>query len=319
MNSRAHQEDALLALRLRRLATQHTELRAHLEPVLAEHQVNLDEEKTAFENAKLAFPTLTEELWVGSTIPEKYATVRRVAHKPVLLSDGLTIQKVRDREAFMVYKIDAGANNSKFYEAIILPSDDGSFRVKRRWGALTDSGQTGRMDGQKFDFDPRFSGLSLSQAKGVLLKVYKDRLDHGYTDAFGPDHVTPDGKKLPSGQYPVGLARQVGFGWGTQSVSFCVPALRQVKDHIQAAQNALRSGDHGGASEHQNLAERLAQKVLQADSSMGQKILENIEHMQGRAALVLSGRAGDSEVGNWTVAMSRLMSYLDKQLSLCNR
>lgn len=312
-------QENLLAVRLRRLAAEHPELKAHLDPALAKHSEHQDEEKLAFANVHLAWPVITENRWAASTVLERYAATRRVAHKPVLLADGLTIQKVRDREAFMAYKIDQGANNSKFYEGIILPSDDGTYRVKRRWGALTDSGQTGRMDGQKFDFDPRFSGLSLSQAKAVLMKVYKDRLDHGYTDAFGPNHVTPDGQKLPSGQYPVGLARQVGFGWGTQSVSFCVPALRQVRDHIKAAQDALRGSDYEGASEHQNLAEKLAQQVLKADSSMGQKILDNIEHMQGRAALVVSGRAGDSEVSNWVVAMSRLMSYLDKQLSLCNR
>lgn len=311
--------EALLAASFRRLASQHPGLQRHLNPVLAKHAEEAEADKLAFANVKLAHPTLTAERWASATILEKYAATRRVAHKAILLSDGLTIQKVKEHEAFMVYKVDAGANNSKFYEAIILPQDDGKFRVKRRWGALTDSGQTGRIDGGKFDFDHRFSGLALSQAKNVLLKVYKDRLDHGYISTFGPEHVTPDGKKLPSGQYPVGLARKTDFGWGTQSVAFCVPALRQVQTLILGAQSYLKGGDVHSASEQQNLAEMQAKEVLKADSSMGQKILDNIEHMQGRAALVLSGRGDEKETATWIVAMSRLVSYLDKQLSLCNR
>jgi len=310
---------AKLAVEIGRLASREPTLRAHLLPLLAMHQSMEAEEKTAFLNVRASYPQMTVPTWMGMSVLEKYAATRRVAHKPVLLSDGLNVQKVREREAFMMYNIDAGANKSKFYEAIVLPQDNGTFRVKRRWGALTDSGQTGRMDGEKFDFDPRFSDLSLMQAKAILAKVYRDRIDHGYIDAFGPNHQSPDGRDMPSGQYPVGLARAVGFGWGTQSVSFCVPALRQVSDHLKQCQLALRKGDTETASDQQDLAERQAREVLKADSSMGQKILDNIEHMQGRAALVLSGRAGPEEVTNWTVALSRLMSYLDKQLSTCNR
>ena len=312
-------KNAKLAVALGRLASQQPTLKAHILPLLAEHHANASEERTAFLNVKAVYPVLTAERWASMTILEKYAATRRVAHKPVLLSDGLTIQKVRDHEAFMTYNISAGANKSKFYEAIILPSDDGTYRVKRRWGALTDSGQTGRMDGEKFDFDPRFSGLGLSQAKVVLMKVYKDRLDHGYTSAFGPEHVTPDGRPLPSGQYPVGLARGVGFGWGTQSVSFCVPALRDVAEHLKNAQKYLRIQDWMAAQNSQDLAEAKAKDVLKADSSMGQKILDNIQHMQGRAALILSGRGEASEEANWSTALSRLTSYIDKQLSTCNR
>ena len=311
--------DTKLAVAIGRLASQNPSLRAHLLPILAANRANEEEEKTAFLNVKAVYPVLTAERWASMTILEKYASTLRVAHKPILVADGLTVQKVREREAFMTYLIEGGSNKSKFYEGIVLPSDDGTYRVKRRWGALTDSGQTGRIDGEKFDFDPRFSGLSLSQARGVLAKVYQDRIAHGYTDAFGPNHKTPDGKPLPSGQYPVGLARAVGFGWGTQSVSFCVPALRQVADHLKNAQVALKRGDTESAANFQNLAEHQAQVVLKADSSMGQKILDNIQHMQGRASLVLSGRAEDSEIANWTTALSRLMSYLDKQLSTCNR
>lgn len=312
-------KNASLAVALGRLASQQPTLRAHLLPLLAAHQSNEEEEKTAFLNVQAVYPVLTSERWASMTVLEKYAATRRVAHKPVLLADGLTIQKVRANEAFMTYHVEAGANKSKFYEGIILPSDDGTYRVKRRWGALTDSGDTGRMDGQKYDFDPRFSGLSFSQAKAVLMKVYKDRLDHGYTSAFGPEHTTPDGKPLPSGQYPVGLARAVGFGWGTQSVSFCVPALRQVSEHLKNAQSALKKGDIETAANSQNLAEHQAQQVLKADSSMGQKILSNIQHMQGRAALLLAGRGEASEEANWATALSRLTSYIDKQMSTCNR
>jgi hypothetical protein len=302
---------------LRQLASQQPEMREHLFPIVAAHCA-AEEEQAAFRNVQASYPKLTSHRWARMSLLEKYGATRRVAHKPVLLADGLNRQKVQAHEAFMAYLIEAGANKSKFYEGIVLAADDGTFRVKRRWGALTDSGQTGRMDGGKFDDDPRFSGLSLSQAKNVLMKVYKDRIDHGYIDVFGPGHVTPEGKPLPAGQYPVGLAREVGFGWGTQSVSFCVPALRQVSEHLRDAQGSLRRGDLESAANSQDLAEHQAKQVIKADSSMGQKILDNIQHMQGRAMLLLSGRAEDSETQNWTVALSRLMSYLDKQLSLCH-
>ena len=307
-------QNAPMVMALRRLAAAQPCTAVHLHPLLARYAAD----NAGFAVVKRAHPALTAERWAQATLPEKFAAVRRVAHKPILLREGLTIQKIREREAFMAYKIDPGNNNSKFYEGIVLPSDDGSFRVMRRWGALTDSGQTGRIDGAKFDYDPRFSGLSLSQAKNVLAKVYMDRMKNGYVDVYGPHHVTPDGKKLPAGQYPVGLTRRPGFGWGAQSVAFCIPALRRVQESLKATQNQLKSEDYDGAVESQNAAERQAREVLKADSTMGQKILDNIQHMQGRATIVQSGRASDKEVRTWMVALSRLQSYIDKQLSLCN-
>ena len=67
--------------------------------------------------------------------------------------------------------------------------------------------------------------------------------ENGYIDVFGSKHVHPDtGKKLPLGEYPIGLERAVGFGWGTESASFCIPALHNLVNEVDAARSALQAG-----------------------------------------------------------------------------
>lgn len=123
---------------------------------------------------------------------------------PILMGYGLNAAAVRYSNAFMVYQIEPEANKSKFYEAVIVVDEGtGYYTVMRRWGVLMPNGMTTRITGDKFDKDPRFSGLStLGKARQILMKVYKDRLDHGYVSAFGPDHKTPDGRPLTPGKYP---------------------------------------------------------------------------------------------------------------------
>lgn len=222
----------------------------------------------------------------------------------------------------MLYWIDAGRNHSKFYEGLMLPDEDDTWRVVLRWGALTDSGFTGRIDGAKFDW--KFRHLSSTEAKRVLALKYREKTSKGYTDAWGPDHKTPDGKPLPKGQYPIGLKRDVGFGWGVQEAAFCIPALRQIQDLLAKVQDQLRNPPNpSAASSLQTEAEGLAKGALwAADSTMARKVLENLAHMQGRADFIMAGDYSripyDKAIRDWTVALSRLMSYLDKQMSVCH-
>ncbi len=229
----------------------------------------------------------------------------RLAHRPHLTDMGLDARKVQKGEAFALYYIDAANNNSKFYEGLMLPNGDGSFRVLFRWGALTDSGFTGRIDGSKFD--GRQSMLDERSAKGLMMKKYRAKTGKGYVDAWK--------HKGAKGQYPVGLTRDVGFGWGTQEAAFCTPALREVQMLLKDAQGALDQQDWSRAVQLQDEAA----STLRSDrgSSMLKKVNDNLKHLQGRAERVLADPASN-EVRNWRTAMSRLISYLDKQLSECH-
>lgn len=147
--------------------------------------------KLAFEN-----PELRDQLM---SVLSKQANT----NPPLLMGYGLNAAAVRYSNAFMVYHIEPDANKSKFYEAVITYADETGYTVMRRWGVLMPNGMTTRITGDKFDKDPRFSGLStLGKARQIMMKVYKDRLAHGYTSAFGPDHKTPDGRPLTPGKYP---------------------------------------------------------------------------------------------------------------------
>jgi predicted DNA-binding WGR domain protein len=156
----------------------------------------------------------------------RLASEIKVAHRPILFREGLTASKVKSGEAFMVYKIDKGANNSKFYEGLILPMSDGQYVLKRRWGRLTDSGSTGRVDSR----DDFFS--SLDSAKSSLRDHYMKRLAHGYVDTFGPKHIDPATRaKLKQGEYPIGLGG-AGFGWGGQQMVNQVGTLKTLRKYI---------------------------------------------------------------------------------------
>jgi len=241
----------------------------------------------------------------------------KVAHKPMLAPQGLDARKVAAGEGFALYMINPAANNSKFYEGIMLSNDDGTWRVHLRWGALTDSGFTGRIDGA--NFDGKFSRLTEREAKGVLTSKYRAKTGKGYIDVWGPRHKSPDGKQLPKGQYPVGLKRDVGFGWGVQEAAFCIPALRALAGELLQAQDALNSMQFADASEFLDSAASTAKfQIRSVDSSMAKKINDNIAHMQGRASKLLAGEFDSNSVRDWKTALSRLMSYIDKQLSVCH-
>lgn len=182
-------------------------------------EVTLEDHSLSFVKAvKLAAKHYAGLLSKGGA--SRQASHGKVSHRPILavpsaLKSGL---------AFMTYKIDAAANNSKFYEGMISEQPDGTWLYQRRWGALTDDGpDRRRVDGAKLDK----YGLEFSAAKKLLDAEYGKRLkDRGYSDAM---------KTRPVGQYPVGLSRTVGFGWGSQGIAKSVAELRRLSGLVSEA------------------------------------------------------------------------------------
>ena len=261
---------------------------------------------------------LSEARWEGLTNFEKLAAFRRIAHKPIMTPMGLTKAMVRAGDAFMVYMVNPANNNSKFYEGMIVPNDDGSYSLIRRWGRLTDSGQTGRIDGGKFDRDPRFRFPDIRAARKALQQHLAKRLQKGYVDAFGPKHKTPDGKKLPMGQYPVGLGA-AGFGWGGQSVATCSPVLRDLQGSIQEAISRIREGKRSDSIQAScERAKTFLSVLAHEDSTMARKILGEL----GRVLRRLGGSTRflpDPEGAALTKELARINTYVGKQLSMCGR
>ena len=224
-------------------------------------------------------------------------------------SMGLNARAVAQGMAFMVYNIDSETNKSKFYEGLIVESP-GGYKVIRRWGALTDSGQTGRIDGAQFDEDSRFVFPSLNSAKRELEAHFAKRLSRGYTDAFGD-------RAPVKGQYPVGLTRAPGFGWGSQSITRCVPQLGVMQSYFRAA---LKEVQATGRSDliQAILAKAVknVKEVAHADSSMAKLLVKMmtkpLQRVKGDRRFLpdIEGRALAGE-------LSGIIDYLDKQLSHC--
>jgi hypothetical protein len=284
-----------------------------LTPLLFQARLNLAEETDAVRLVSASHPTLK---WASLTNPERHRLMQKLAHKPILFGQGLNKSLIRERKAFMLYRVNPSSNNSKFYEGMIQ-DEDGGFRVIRRWGALTDSGKTGRIDGAKFDSDGRFWFPTLRQAQKNLMSHYAKRLSHGYIDAFGREHVTPEGKKLPMGQYPVGLARQTGFGWGTQSVTKCIPGLRQIQEALEDARSEIQqTGQSKEIKDHLDGAVRLISTVAHEDSTMAQKLKALLSRPYRR----VSGSPRflpDPEGKALGKELFSILNYVKKQLSHC--
>ena len=270
-----------------------------------------------FQTKELA-AKVASRAWADPSFRRKMiASQRKVAHKPELAKYGLNREAVESGYGFMTYKIDAEANNSKFYEGVITLDGNG-YRLLRRYGALTDSSATGKIMGRNWDHDSAFWYPTLEMAQKQLRADYKKRMDHGYVDAFGPHHATPDGKKLPQGQYPVGLTRQVGFGWGTQSVTNCIPALRELQESLSAARTEIQStGQSAIIKDKLDDAVVILRTVAHADSTMAAKIMgalsKSLRRLNGSPRFLpdIDGRALMSE-------LATIQRYISKQLSLCD-
>lgn len=162
----------------------------------------------------------------------------KTANKPILEPLGLNATTVKSGLGAMLYFIDAASNHSKFYEMLVV-QESNTVVLHRRWGALTDTGDTGRVD-KKDEFFP-----TLGQAQAAMAKIYREKVGKGYRDAFNRKmHVSPTNERpLPIGQYPVGLTRNVGFGWGTQSATRCIPGLRVLQEKVDEAREDIDRAD----------------------------------------------------------------------------
>ena len=313
-------DDGLLA-EMQKCASGHPETRKHLVPLIrqAHRQVLAAERQMEAEDMMVMAAHhfgLSEERWEGLSNFQKYAAFQRVANKPIMLPMGLTKAKVRDGDGFMVYLVDLAKNNSKFYEGLIVENDDGTYNLLRRWGRLTDSGMTGRIDGAKFDRDGRFRFYDLNSARKALKMHYAKRLQKGYVSAFGPNHKMPDGKKLPMGQYPVGLGA-AGFGWGGQSISQCSPVLGDLQDAIANAVTQIDRDKQSDTIEAACLsAKTLIQAIAHQDSSMGKKLQDAL----GKVLRRLGGSVRflpDTEGIKLKKELIAINRYIGKQMSLC--
>jgi hypothetical protein len=244
---------------------------------------------------------------IASTLP-KGSTERRAilaglkrvktAHRPVLV----TPKDLREKRGFMTYKIDAAKNNSKFYEGLITEQPDGLWSYQRRWGALTDDGpDRRRVDGARFDkFD-----LEENVAQRLLdMELAKRVRSRGYKDAM---------KTRPLGQYPVGLDRTVGFGWGTQGITKCVPQLREISKGLLEAMIELDQEDAPGL--RGTLADLFSIVDALPNSSMAKEVRKHLraplQRMEKNPRLVLDPARTRKE-------LMTLKRYIDRQTKECN-
>lgn len=309
-------ENAMLEAKVAKLAAEKPELRKYLLPLLRKARQDRGD-IAAFRIASTRFPkVITAKRWLTMTNIEKVAVLRKTASKPLMENLGLNKEKVRAGEALMMYMISREANHSKFYEAIILPSGMG-FIVRTMYGGLTDSPGTGRV------VTKDYPASSMDQAKRMLQAIYQKRLSpgHDYIDAFDSStHRSPQtGKALPPGEYPIGLARNVGFGWGTQSVSYCIPALKNLQDAIAAAQDEIANQ---GRSETVKFSLTRALDFIKAianeDSTMGQKLVRLMSRPLRRVTEGKQERFLPDPDGRAMAADLRtLATYIEKQMSYC--
>lgn len=131
--------------------------------------------------------------------------------------------------------IDPKNNNSKFYEMRVVPygresrakkTKDhargmGAFVLERRWGRLTDSGKTGRVDSINDIFG------SEREARSLMRQISSQKTRKGYQDVSR------------SREYPLGLG-SAGFGLGGQEACRVIPELQELLGHVQEAQGVLR-------------------------------------------------------------------------------
>jgi predicted DNA-binding WGR domain protein len=248
----------------------------------------------------------------------------RMANKPILEKEGLNTAAVAAGLGAMLYFIDAAKNHSKGYEMLIVPESNTAVLI-RRWGALTDTGATGRFE-EKKEFYP-----NVPAAQAAMAKIYREKVGKGYRDAYNRKmHVSPvDGKPLPLGQYPVGLTRTVGFGWGTQSATRCIPSLRTLQEKIDGALLEL--------SEDKDLADILADmegadRIINAlmrnpeavDTATNRSMGDLLAAMLGPAMRRIKALQGTPvsrilpDLAKLRSELVAIRNYLTRQLSYCS-
>ena len=224
--------------------------------------------------------------------------IKTAGQNPISVSQ----KDIRNGDAFMTYLVNEENNNSKFYEVSIRLQGDGTWSYIPRWGALTDTGRPGRVDGARFDKH----GLTEDQARRMLDKQYKKRVQRGYTDAARH-------KSFAKFKYPVGLSRRPGFGWGVQSITSCVPELRGMVDLIDLSLAEIREDDPLELLGHlESMTEVL--RGLE-DSDMAERVSKlirpAIQRMRKNPRFIL-------EPARTVRDLQKVRRYLGQQLALCN-
>ena len=247
--------------------------------------------KNKFPSSKLA-RILAEEGLV------KNSSFKTAGEDPVLVSK----RDILEGRGFMTYRVDAENNNSKFYEVLIQEQPDGTWAYLPRWGALTDKGRPGRIDGQKSD---KF-GLSFAQAFKMLQAQYNKRLQRGYTDASKHSG-------LQKFKYPVGLSRRPGFGWGVQSITSCVPQLRGMLELIDMSLAEVRADEPLELLGHLESLSEILRGLENSDMAVNvsKLIRPAIERMRQNPRFIL-------DPARTVKDLQKVRLYLNKQLSLCN-
>tara|TARA_B100000073_G_scaffold348359_1_gene366691 strand:- start:7572 stop:8375 length:804 start_codon:yes stop_codon:yes gene_type:complete len=232
---------------------------------------------------------------------------RVAAGKPYLMGEGLTKAKVREGEASMLYKIDEGKNQSKYYELLIVqsPQNIGGYTLIKRWGRL----------GPRFQQREEYF-RNLAGAKAELAKIERSKTKKGYKSAFGDYHRAPDGRKLPLGQYPVGLESSAG-SWRNQEVTVCLPVLRKLNRALADAVLDAQAG-HFGQDLIQDLEEAFAMTADLGESmamEVQSKLRPPLERLRGTNRRFKKDENTPKKIVKELKSLSR---YLDLQLSLCN-
>lgn len=156
----------------------------------------------------------------------------------------------------MLYMIDPRKNTSKFYEMAVVRAGNetpakkekrhstmgSNYVLMRRWGRLTDSGTTGRVDSSN-DF---FYSEREAQAAMHDMAYAKER--KGYEDV------------TRKGEYPIDLG-SAGFGWGGQAACQIIPELNDLLSMLADAEakvnHALSSYIRPVAKQDSSMAQRL--------------------------------------------------------------
>jgi len=206
----------------------------------------------------------------------------------------ITRKKYRDGEAFMAYYIDAAKNHSKFYEMVVIPNPMGmGVTLKKKWGALGQGRQQNKVE----------VFADIESAKRALSRHGKSKLRKGYKDAF---------KSQPVGQYPVGLERSVGFGWGTQAITQCVPALRDMSAMISTALAEVAQDD---PADLLTALESMAALVSDIPDSMSGEVAKR---MRGPVNRMKKNPRFISDPAKTSRELMTLKRYIDRQISECN-
>jgi hypothetical protein len=167
----------------------------------------------------------------------------------------------------------------------------------------------------------------------MLDKTYREKVGKGYKDAFNPKmHVSPTtGERLPLGQYPVGLTRTVGFGWGTQSATKCIPSLNTLQAVIETALTDTVEDNFSGLLDDLTTADGIIRTLMRnpdavdgaTNESMGDLLakklrpeLKRIQALRGELGGG-RGRAPIPDAGRLLKNLRSIKVYLDKQLSYC--